>query len=335
LLRLFGIVMVAVLVVLGFALVINSCAGSSRKSSYKNYMDDVQTIANQSSANGKQLAKVLTQPGVAAQTIESRIRSIAQQEQQNVNQARALDPPGRLREEDAHLVDALGLRVSGYLGLADTFKSTAGKEKTDADAALFAAQASRLAASDIVWDDLFRQLALAQLDADNVDGVTVPESHAVTDPAFTTEDGWNLILARTTADTGGSSTLRHGTNIESTKAEPGDQTLIPGDTQLNTVTASSELSFDVAVTNGGQAQEVGIDVTLTIDQGTGKPVVKTQKIDLIDPDETKTVTFDNLGEADLQFARNTTIKVDVAPVAGELNKDNNSAQYKVIFALPQ
>ena len=53
---------------------------------------------------------------------------------------------------------------------------------------------------------------------------------------------------------------------------------------------------------------------------------------MIDPGESVTVTFDGLG--DVQFARQTTVKVDVAPVTGEANKTNNSAQYKVIFTLP-
>jgi hypothetical protein len=296
-------------------------------------MDHVRDVAAQSTANGKRLANVLTTSGLAPQTLESRIRSIAAQEQQNVNEAASIDPPGRLRAENVHLVDALGLRVSGLLGLAEAFKQTA-KSESEQDAALFAAQASRLLASDIVWDDLFRQLSLAQLERDGVEGVTVPQSHFVNDPALATEDGWKNILTRMRAATGGDSSLRHGTNLVSTKAQPGDQTLTPGDQALNTVTATTELSFDVTVANGGDAQEVGIEVTLTIDQGLpGGPIVKTQKIELIDPGENKTVTFDNIG--DVQFARNTTLKVDVAPVQGEVLKENNSAQYKVIFALPQ
>jgi hypothetical protein len=98
------------------------------------------------------------------------------------------------------------------------------------------------------------------------------------------------------------------------------------------VTATTELSFDVTVLDSGDAQEVGIDVTLTIDQGTGKPLVKTQTIDVINPDESVTVTFEGFG--DLQFARRTTLSVDVEPVVGEVNKENNSAQYSVIFLLP-
>jgi hypothetical protein len=335
LLRLLVLVAAAIGVILLFAVLIDSCAGSSRKDSYANYMGRVQLIAAQSAANGKRLATVLTTSGVPVQRLETQIRSIAQQEQQNVNQARNLDPPGRLRAENGHLVDALALRVSGLVGLADAFKSTADSKNDEAalttDAALLAAQASRLSASDVVWADLFRGLALAQFTTDGVEGVTVPESRAVSNTELLTEAGLKLVLQRIRASTGGDTSILHGTNIETVQAQPGNQTLTPGE-QLNTVTATTELSFDVTVTDSGAAQEVGIPVTLTIDQGTGKPIVKTTKIDVIDPGESVTVSFEDLGE--VQFARQTTVKVDVAPVTGEANKDNNSQQYKVIFTLP-
>jgi hypothetical protein len=292
-------------------------------------MQDVGQLATQSTANGRRLANVLTTAGLPVAEIERRIRSIAQQEQQNVNQARRLEPPGRLREENGHLVDSLALRVSGLLGLADALKKTATDESDD-DAALLAAQASRLVASDIVWDDLFRAAALAQLANDGVEGVTVPSSAVITDPTLGTQEGWEFVHARVTADSGGDPSILHGTNIESVTAQPGNQTLTTGG--LNTVTATTELSFDVTVLDSGDAQEVGIDVTLTIDQGTGKPLVKTQTIDVINPDESVTVTFEGFG--DLQFARRTTLSVDVEPVVGEVNKENNSAQYSVIFLLP-
>jgi hypothetical protein len=335
LLRLLGLVAIAVGVVLLFAVLINSCAGSSRKDSYSSYMDHVQTIATQSTANGKRVAVVLTTPGISAQQIQQKLRGIAQQEQQNVNQAQDLNVPGRLRPENGHLVDSLALRVSGLLGLADAFQSTS-KSKSgdqtalDNDSAVLAGQASRLVASDVVWDDLFRARALAQLASDKVTDVTVPESHIVTTDELMTAAGLKLVLTRIRADTGGGTGLAHGTNIESVKAQPGDQTLTPG--QLNTVTATTELSFDVTVLDSGQAQEVGIDVTLTIDQGTGKPIVKTTKIPVINPNESVTVTFEKLGE--VQFARKTTVKVDVQPVPGEVTKTNNSAEYQVIFTLP-
>jgi hypothetical protein len=161
--------------------------------------------------------------------------------------------------------------------------------------------------------------------------VNVPSSHFVQDSNLLSTQSFALLVARLRgASTGGTPSGLHGTDIVSVKAQPGDQTLVEG--QLNTVTATTELGFDVTVHCGGNSQEVNIPVTLTIEQGTGKPIVKTEKIDLINPDSTVVVEFRDIGE--VRFATQTTLKVDVAPVPGETNKDNNSAQYNVIFSLP-
>jgi hypothetical protein len=139
-----------------------------------------------------------------------------------------------------------------------------------------------------------------------------------------------LVLQRIRgASTGGTVTGLHGTNIVSVKALPGGQTLATG--SLNTVTATTDLAFAVTVADSGDFQEVQIPVTLTIAKS-GSPIVKKQTIALINPSEETVVTFKNLGS--VPFATQTTVNVDVKPVAGEVKKDNNSAQYPVIFSLP-
>jgi hypothetical protein len=75
---------------------------------------------------------------------------------------------------------------------------------------------------------------------------------------------------------------------------------------------------------------VRIKVTLTIPKQPD-PIVLTQTIAIIDPGETKTVTF-KVG-ALVPFGEQTTVKVDVDPVAGETNTSNNTAEYPVIFTL--
>ena len=86
----------------------------------------------------------------------------------------------------------------------------------------------------------------------------------------------------------------------------------------------------VKVEDTGEAQEVQVKVTLTIQQQP-TPIVKTQVIDSINPGEQKTVTFRNLGQ--VQFATKTVLKVDVKAVPGEKTITNNSAEYPVIFSL--
>ncbi len=84
------------------------------------------------------------------------------------------------------------------------------------------------------------------------------------------------------------------------------------------------------VKNSGTSQETQVTVTLTIQQSP-TPVRRKQVIDLINPGETKTVIFRNLGPP--SFGTRTTVKVNVEPVTGEKNTGNNTAQYPVIFTL--
>jgi hypothetical protein len=333
LLRLLLLVAFVVFLVLVFGLLIQSCASASKHDAYAHYMNDVATIASQSQTNGKALATVLTTSGLSAAQIEQKLRGIADQEQQNVAQAENLDPPGRLRVDNTHIVEALELRVSGVEGLVTAFQKTSqSKDSTStANAEILADQGLRLTASDVVWDDLFRSPAQAQLQHDGVSGVDVPESHFVASPDLMSSSSMALVLQRISgAASGAPAPGLHGTDIGVVMAEPGGQVLSA--TTLTTVTATTDLAFSVDVHNGGDFQEVQIPVTLTIPQSQGGPLTKTQTIAVINPGEDVTLTFHAVGSP--PFASQTNIKVDVKAVPGESNLTNNSTSYPVIFSLP-
>jgi hypothetical protein len=110
--------------------------------------------------------------------------------------------------------------------------------------------------------------------------------------------------------------------------QPSGQTLSAS--AENTIVASTDLAFAVAVQDSGDNQEVKIEVTLTIQQSP-TPVTKKQTIDLINPGETKTVVFRDFPSID--FGELRTLRIDVDPVPGEKNTSNNSAEYKVIFSV--
>jgi len=112
-------------------------------------------------------------------------------------------------------------------------------------------------------------------------------------------------------------------------------TALPDGKQLstsseNTVTATTDLAFRVAVQDSGSFQEFDVKVTLTIAK-TGAPIVKSKTIAIINAGETKTLVFSDLGAP--PFGVPTTVKVDVQPVPGEKTLTNNSAEYRVIFSL--
>jgi hypothetical protein len=334
LLRLLGAIGIAIAVLVFFGLLIQSCASTSKHDAYAHYMGKVQAIAHSSANDGQQVATALTTPGVKVSSLASTLDGIAQQERQNVTAAERLTAPGRLRDENTQLVEALQLRVNGTQGLADTFRATA-SSKASSDAALLVDQAKRLSASDVVYDDLFRGPATDVMKQQGVVGVPVPESHYLSSDDQLAQSYWSLALNRlrggtTSSGSKGSTSSSglHGTNIVATKAMPGGQTLSTSD--LNTVKATADLAFAVTVHDGGDSQEVHIAVTLTIEKAQGS-IVKNKTIDVINPGQDATVTFPIPEQ--VPFAQKTTIKVDVASVPHEANVSNNSASYPIIFSL--
>jgi hypothetical protein len=338
--RLAFVVFVVIGIALLFALLISSCT-ESKHSGYANYMSDVDTIGMQSAGNGKQTISALTTPGLTAAQIATKLSSIASEEQQNVDSAQKLRPPGKLRSEDANMIQALQLRVSGVNGLSKGFASLGTGTKQSVVALDIVQQTYRLLASDVMWDDLFQAPSIQVLADENVHGVTVPSSHFLAEPELViTTRAVSSLLSRIDNQSGGGggSTAAglHGTNIVSVAALPNgpggtSQTLSEG--SLNTVTSSSSLAFQVTIHNGGISQEVQVKVTLVINRPSPKsPITKTETVQLIDPGQDQTVTFSDIG--DVPFASQTKLTVDVAAVPHETNLSNNSAQYQVIFSLP-
>ena len=328
LVRLVLLVVGLIALVLILVLVVQSCAASSKRDAYDDYMADVRAIAAQSDANGRKLTAALTTQGVKVDDLEATLRGLADNERQLVTRSADLDPPGLLREENRHVVEALQLRVSGVDGLAATFRQTANSKSAN-DASLLTEQAQRLFASDVVWADLFKDPAVRQLQAEDLGGVRVPASVFVANRDLLNEQSMSNVLKRLRgAATGGTPTGLHGTNLVSTRALPANQTLQTG--ADNTVTASTDLAFAVTIEDSGDSQEVQIRVTLTIEKS-DNPIVKTEQIDVINPGEQKTVTFSDLGQ--VPFATKTNLKVDVKAVPGETKTSNNSATYPVIFSL--
>ena len=329
LLRLTLLVVFAIFLVVVLVLWVQSCQGASKRSEYASFMSKVDSIAKGSGGVGAQLNDALTTPGLKEADIETKLNGLAQQESQYADQAAQLSPPGPLRVEQQHLVEVLQLRAAGLSRLADAFRQTS-KSKSASDAAqLLADQATLLVASDVNWNFYFRDPSLRELKRQGITGVSVPNSKFVQNPDLATVASLKPVWQRIQgAATGAKPTGLHGTGLVSVKALPSGQQL--STSAVTTVTASTDLAFAVAVKDTGDGQEVRIPVTLTI-QATPKPIVKKGFIPVINPGETKTVTFRITEQP--PFGTQTRIKVDVQPVPGETHISNNSAEYPAIFSL--
>jgi hypothetical protein len=330
LLRLVGLIAFAIALVVVLALVISDCRGDSKAAPYREYMQPMRQLAQDSEQVGRELNVALTTPGIKQAELQQTLRGLAQQQQQGVVRAAEIDPPGRLRLEHQQAVEALELRVSGLRRLEDALRQSTPDARPAEVANDLAAQTQRLLASDVVWEDLFHAPTVMILQSEDIRGVAVPQSRFLQNTDLATQRGmtfvWNRIKG---AATGGEPTGLHGNGIVSVTARPSGTVLQTG--VDNTVTATADLAFDVVVENSGESQEVQVVVRLTIQQSPN-PITKTQTIRQIDSQEQRTVRFQNLGQI-VQFAQKTTLKVEVEPVPGEENTKNNTASYDVIFTL--
>jgi len=330
LLRLIGLIAVAILLIVLLVFWVQSCQGSSKRSSFESYMSKVSEIASSSASIGKSFSQLLADVGVDERQLESRLNGFAQRQQQLVASAQSISPPGQLRDEQRAVVEAMQFRVSGLRGLEDAFRRTTDFPSGDEASTLLAAQAQRLLASDIIWDDLFKDPTVQVLKSEGVAGVNVPSSKFLLTPDFASSAAMKAIWERlqgASSGNGGNPSGLHGTGIESVKVLPSGQALSQ-DTET-TITVTQNLAFEVAVKDTGDAEEVQVKVDLTI-QRTPKPIKKTETIPLINQGETKTVVFRDLGSPPFE---KTTVTVDVIPVPGEENTSNNTFEYPVIFTL--
>jgi len=331
LLRLVLAVALAISFVVLLVFWIQGCRSDSRRDSYGDYMADMSTLANSSEAIASDLGKQLTTPGIKQADLIEALEGLTDRQEQVVRNAERIDPPGPLRDPHRAAIESLRFRVSGLSGLASAFRDTADDRDATRAGALLAEQAERLVASDVIWDDLFLEPARQELQRQDIRGVNVPDSNAIPEDSDLASQRSMVALAQRLqgAAAGGTPTGLHGTGIVSTVVLPAGDQLTPGSETV--VEASQDLAFRVTIQNTGDSQEVGIKITLTI-QKTPEPIVKTATIDLINPNEQKSVTFEDIGQP--PFGPTTPVKVDVSPVPGESRTTNNSSEYPVVFSLP-
>jgi hypothetical protein len=329
LLRLVALIALAILIVVLLAVWVEGCATDRKRERYTDYVTEIGGVGNASAQLGQELSTTLTTPGLKLEDLDAKLGGFVQTAENQVLRAEDLGVPGPLHDAHEGAIEALQFRVNGLRGLQTAFQGTA--DATDAAAAglELAAQGQRLLASDIVWADSFRARAQTVLESEDLQGIEVPTSEFVADDEIMSPSDLAAIWQRIQgASTGGTPSGLHGSGISYVRALPSGQNL--STTTETTILVTDELAFEVGVEDTGDSQEVQLKVTLTIPQEP-EPIVQTKTIPIIDPGETKAVTF-SIGTL-VPFSEQVLLKVDVDPVQGETNTANNTFEYPVVFTL--
>src|SRR2546422_6668343 len=93
-LRLAGLIAFLILAAVLLVVLARGCATNSKHDRYDHYIRDVRGIAGRSAQIGKDLNSTLAATGIKETDLEAKVKGFAAQEQQEVAQARDLNPPG-------------------------------------------------------------------------------------------------------------------------------------------------------------------------------------------------------------------------------------------------
>ena len=179
LLRLVGLIALAILIVVLLAVWVEGCASDRKTERYRDYMTDIGAIGNASARLGQQLSTTLTTPALKLEDLDAKLGGFVQTAESQVQAAEDLGSPGPLHDAHEGAIEALRFRVNGLRGLQTAFQETA--DATDATVAgqELSAQTRRLLASDVIWEDSFRAPAQEVFETEEIEGLEVPTSEFV------------------------------------------------------------------------------------------------------------------------------------------------------------
>src|SRR5581483_3153483 len=136
--------------------------------------------------------------------LESKLQQYAHQEQQAFAQAQEIGPPGPLRAANQNMLNAIELRYRGLASLANTLSAPTAVKQQSQTTVTLTQQAELLSASDVVWEQLYREPATQRLATEDVKGVVIPKSQFVSNADTISARAFGVVLTRLSgASTGG------------------------------------------------------------------------------------------------------------------------------------
>ena len=264
LLRLIGLIALAILVVVLLVVWVEGCTADAKRDRNSTYLAEIGAIGNASARLGQQVSTLLTTPGLNQEDLDAKLGGYVQTADTQVQRAEDLNPPGPMVGPNTGAVEALRYRANGLRGPA---------ERVPGDRRTRPTRASRVSSSSRRRSGCSRATSSGRTRSrrpprrcsqdEGIEGLDVPSSEFVTADDLVNQGSLAAIWQRIQgASTGGTPTGLHGNRIASVKALPSGQLL--STTTETTIKVTDELAFEVGVTDSGESQEVRVKVTLTI-----------------------------------------------------------------------
>jgi hypothetical protein len=177
-------------------LLVSLIGGGGAGAADRGYLARLAGPAADSQAVGAQLEAALANGAITKASLAATLTQLIGRQQHDTSELASINPAPTLRAIHLQALDAFGLRDSGLAGLQAALRRAEANPKAGVAAAALADQASRLIASDVIWQDMVQGRAQQQLLRDGAHGAPVPASRFLANPALVTTSALASVLSR-------------------------------------------------------------------------------------------------------------------------------------------
>ena len=296
----------------------------------KDYVSDVDAIAQDSGQQGRSLFDLLSRGGGRSQAvdIENTLNGLRIQSAQLVDRSRDLDVPDELSTAQRFLLETLEFRRDGLAAIADDLPTALGDQDRRQSTNRVTAEMQNFLTSDVIYTQRVIPNLEGPLRDEGLRGeVRIPSSRFLPDvdwldPSFVADRVGRIRTGRG-GDRAAAPGL-HGNGLGTVSL--GGQTLSPGGSA--TIRLTRDLEFEIQVANQGEHTETDVPVRVTIGRG-GDEIRLDGTVETIGAGETKTVPIPVTGEP--PTGQNVPVSVEIGRVPGEEKTDNNRGSFSAIF----
>jgi uncharacterized repeat protein (TIGR01451 family) len=316
----------AVVLLIIIVLVINGCLKSQKQQSLKDYNRQVGEVVQE---YGAQVSKpfftaLAGAAGKSGLDVQVQVNQLLVEAEKLTSRAKGLKVPGEMSSAQRDLLLALGLRVEGITKIAALLPTALGGQSAQVSPKI-AGDMETFLASDVIYSQRVAPLIGETLSANGIQAGTQSAR-------FLPNLGWleaSTVASRLTgqAANGANSSIAPGTHGSALiGVAVGTNTLAPEPT-LNHIAGGGSPTFTITVENTGTNAETNVKVDVTV-TAAGKVLKDSHVINSTQPGSKANVEIPVTG---VSVGVASKIEVNVEPVPGETNAENNKNTYLAIF----
>jgi hypothetical protein len=315
-------------ILIAIILIIAAVVGGGNREGLEKYNAAVGTLARESD---EQIATPFFQAlssarGEQGTDVQQRLDGLREEAEHQAERARRLSVPEGMQGAQRYLLQVLDLRAEGVGKVAERIGVALGGQSESETAYKQIAGAMEIfLTADVLYSQRVVPLIQEELSASGLSGQSTYGSH------FLPNLGW-LEPATVAARTGGHANTAQSSGTGSqgsalSAVSVGSNTLAPPP-ELNHIHSGANPTFTVKVEDAGSGTESNVSVSVAV-TAAGKQYSAFGTIASIAPGQSSTV---NIPVEGVPLNTGAKITVDIEPVPGETDVENNKGTYEAIFS---